>query len=303
MFYKIKQMPALNFRHLMYFRAVAHDGNLTRTAARLRLSQSALSVQIRTLEARLGHALFERRGRTLVLTEAGRIALDGADAISAAGEEVVAALADSGTSAPILRVGALATLSRNFQLGFLRPVLARNDVRVVLRSGGTAELLRELAALNLDIVLLNRPPDRNTPVRFVAHRLAQQRVALVGTRRRVRGVRSVAELLAREPVVVPTADSGVRAAFDAFVDRLDVAARIAAEVDDMAMMRLLAREGVGLAVIPPIVVKDELASGALVEAAHLPGLVETFYAVTLQRRFPNPHLRTLLRGLALSGGS
>jgi LysR family transcriptional activator of nhaA len=37
----------------------------------------------------------------------------------------------------------------------------------------------------------------------------------------------------------------------------------AVEVDDMAMMRLLAREGVGLAVLPPIVVRDELASGEL----------------------------------------
>lgn len=289
-------MPTLNFRHLMYFRAVAHDGNLTRAAAKLNVSQSALSVQIRALEDRVGQKLFERRGRALVLTEAGRIALDGADAIHAAGEEVAAALAGAGGAAPTLRVGALATLSRNFQLGFLRPVLARGDVRIVLRSGGATELLGELAALNLDVVLLNRAPDRDASQRLVAHRLAQQRVALVGTRKRARGMRDAAALLAREPVILPSADSGVRAAFDALADRLGVIPRIAAEVDDMAMMRLLAREGAGLAVIPPIVVKDELASGALVEVARLPGLAETFHAVTLRRRFPNPLLQALLRG-------
>ncbi|MEM1007166.1 MAG: LysR family transcriptional regulator, partial [Pseudomonadota bacterium] len=49
-------MP-LNYHHLRYFWAVAHDGNLTRTAQRLNLSQSALSVQIRELEDRLGHPL------------------------------------------------------------------------------------------------------------------------------------------------------------------------------------------------------------------------------------------------------
>ena len=85
-------MPDLNYHHLRYFRAVAHDGNLTRTAERLNLSQSALSVQIRQLEERLGHALFERRGRQLHLTEAGRIALDHADAIFSAGEELIATL-------------------------------------------------------------------------------------------------------------------------------------------------------------------------------------------------------------------
>jgi LysR family transcriptional activator of nhaA len=289
-------MAAINFRHLMYFRAVAHDGNLTRAAAKLNLSQSALSVQIRALEARLGHDLFERRGRALRLTEAGRIALDGADAIFATGEEVSAALAGAGAAGAELRVGALATLSRNFQLDFLRPALARGDVRIVLRSGGEAELLGELAALNLDVVLLNHPPGRDGPVRIVTHRLAHQRVALVGTRKRVRGERNAAALLAREPIILPTADSGVRAAFDALADRLGIVPRIAAEVEDMAMMRLLAREGVGLAVLPPIAVKDELASGALVEAVRLPGLAENFYAVTVPRRFPNPALRALLRG-------
>ena len=62
-------MPEMNYNHLRYFWAVAHDGNLTRTAQRMNLSQSALSVQIKKLEDRLGHALFERRGRQLVLTE------------------------------------------------------------------------------------------------------------------------------------------------------------------------------------------------------------------------------------------
>lgn len=62
-------MPSLNYNHLRYFWAVAHDGNLTRTAARLNVTQSALSVQIRQLEASLGNALFERSGRKLHLTE------------------------------------------------------------------------------------------------------------------------------------------------------------------------------------------------------------------------------------------
>ncbi|MFM8750245.1 LysR substrate-binding domain-containing protein, partial [Rhabdaerophilum sp.] len=76
--------------------------------------------------------------------------------------------------------------------------------------------------------------------------------------------------------------------------RLGVFPQIAAEVDDMAMMRLLVREGAGLAVIPPIVVRDELASGALIEIEKLPGLREAFYGVHIQRRFPNPLLRELL---------
>ena len=75
-------MAELNFHHLRYFHTVAHEGNLTRAAERLNVSQSAVSSQIRLLEDRLGQPLFERRGRTLILTEAGRIALDHADTIN-----------------------------------------------------------------------------------------------------------------------------------------------------------------------------------------------------------------------------
>jgi len=297
-------MSNLNFRHLSYFRAVAHDGNLTRAAAALGLSQSALSVQIRTLEDRLGQRLFERRGRRLHLTEAGRIALDHADSIFATGEELVATLRQ-GTQAPrALRVGALATLSRNFQIGFLRPLLGREDVAVILRSGRPAELLQGLEALNLDVVLMTQPPTRETGTPFISHRLAEQRVSLVGTPSRLKAPRpGLAALLATQPVILPTPDSTVRIGFDALADRLGVRPRIAAEVEDMALIRLLAREDVGLAVVTPVVVRDELASGLLVEGGRLPGLRETFYAVTLDRRFPNPLLRSLLpRETAASDG-
>jgi LysR family transcriptional activator of nhaA len=288
-------MSALNYNHLRYFWAVARDGNLTRTAERLNLTQSALSVQIRKLEARMGHALFERRGRQLHLTEAGRIALDHADAIFAAGDELLGTLRNAGATRQALRVGALATLSRNFQMAFLRPVLGRSDIELILRSGSTAELLRSLAALSLDVVLINQAPAHDALTPFVVHRLAEQPVSLVGTRKRLRSKKSsLVDRLRAHPVILPTTDSGVRTAFNALIDRLGVRPQIAAEVEDMAMMRLLARENVGLAVLPPIVVTDEIAAGVLVEVGQLPGIVETFYAVTMERRFPNPLLRSLL---------
>lgn len=287
-------MADLNYHHLRYFHAVAHDGNLTRTAELLNLSQSALSVQIRHLEDRLGHALFERRGRQLHLTEAGRITLDHADTIFATGAELLGTLQNAGSTRQALRVGALATLSRNFQLGFLRPVLGRADVEIILRSGSAADLIQALGALQLDVVLINRMPARDALTPFMAHRLAEQRVSLIGTPARLAAGGSLAELLAQHPIILPTVESGVRSGFDALIDRLGVRPQIAAEVDDMAMMRLLARENVGLAVLPPIVVHDELASGLLLEADQLPGLAETFYAVTMDRKFPNQILRELL---------
>ncbi len=289
-------MAQLNYNHLRYFWAVAHEGNLTRAAENLNVSQSALSIQIRKLEQQLGHDLFERRGKQLLLTEAGRVALDHADTIFATGDELLGTLSDrSGAVRRVIRVGALATLSRNFQLGFLRPVLLRPDVEVILRSGGLADLLRELEALRLDVALVNQVPPRDAATPWISHKLGDQQVSLVGTPQRIGSTSGLKSLLADHPIILPSLESGIRTAFDALAGRLGVRPRIAAEVDDMAMLRLMAREDVGLAVVPPIVVNDELASGVLAEASKLPGLQETFYAVTQLRRFPNPLLKDLLK--------
>ena len=287
-------MVTMNYNHLHYFWNVAHDGNLTRTAERLNLSQSALSVQIRKLEDRLGHALFERRGRGLHLTEAGRIALDHADTIFGAGQDLLATLNRTGRARQVLRVGALATLSRNFQIEFLRPLLGRRDVELVLRSGTMIELLQGLETLSLDVVLTNRVPAPDALGSFVVHPLSQQPVSVIGTPARIAAAANLTALLSDNPIIVPTLESPVRLGFDALCVKIGVAPLLAAEVDDMAMMRLLAREDIGLAVLPPIVVKSELASGMLQEADPLSGLTESFHAVTVTRQFPNPLLGPLL---------
>lgn len=288
-------MSSLNLHHLRLFRAVARDGTLTGAARGLNLSQSALSTQIKALEAALGHDLFERRGRGLVLTEAGRIALDHAEAIFRAAEDLTATLRQGATARRALRVGALATLSRNFQIGFLEPVLGRADVEVVLRSGAQAELLRALEALALDVVLTNLVPARDAASPYRVHALSEQPVSLIGTAAHAAlADRPLAEVLATEPLVLPTPESALRAGFDALADRLAVSPRLAAEADDMAMLRLLARAAAGLAVLPPIVVRDELAAGTLVEIHRLDDITEGFYAVTLHRRFPNPLVGELL---------
>ena len=289
-------MAALNYHHLRYFWAIAHERSLTRAAARLHVSQSALSIQLRQLEERLGHPLFERRNRRLELTEAGRIALGYADAIFRAGEELVGTLAGGARAGrAVLRVGAVATLSRNFQLGWLRPLLGREDVELVLRSGTLRELLPLLAAHSLDVVLTNSavPRDAGTPWRI--HKIGEQDVSLVG--RPVRGKRALRfpEDLRDVPVVLPGAESSLRGSFDTLMEQAGIRPLVLAEVDDMAMLRLIARESPGVALVPPVVVQDELARGILVERARVPGLRESFFAVTTSRRFNHPLLRPLLQ--------
>ncbi|MBU6396393.1 MAG: LysR family transcriptional regulator substrate-binding protein, partial [Sphingomonadales bacterium] len=228
------------------------------------------------------------------LTEAGRITLDHAEAIFATGDELLGTLKETGKVRQAIRLGALATLSRNFQISFVEPLLARTDIEVVLRSGSQAELLGALQSLAIDVVLTDLAPASDALAPFIVQRLSEQPVSLVGAPALLGETRAVADLLRAHPVVLPASGSGMRIAFDAYVDRLDLRPQIAAEVDDMAMMRLIVREGHALGVLPPIAVRDEIADGALVEAEALPGIAETFLAVTTQRRFPNPVVRQLI---------
>ena len=63
----------------------------------------------------------------------------------------------------------------------------------------------------------------------------------------------------------------------------------------MAMLRLLAREGEGVTLVPPIVVRDELEAGVLVERCRILEVTESFYAIVQKRRFPHQLLGDLLQ--------
>lgn len=286
----------LNFKHLRYFHAVAHEGNLTNAARRLNVSQSALSTQIRLLEESIGHDLFERRGRRLELTESGRVALNYADSLFETADEMIATLAGGSAHARRhLRVGALSTLSRNFQIRFLAPMVGREDVHLVVRSGPLNILVKALEAHELDVILTNRLPFRDSGTNWMAHLVDQTSVSLVGPIPMDPSKLALRNLLATARLVLPAKDSGVRADFDLLVDRLGILPNVVAEADDMAMLRLLLRAGTGIGLVPPIVVRDELDSGMLHDIMTIPGLTESFYAMTQSRRFPHPLVEQLLK--------
>jgi LysR family transcriptional activator of nhaA len=292
-------MPFLNYHHLRYFRVIAHELNLTRAARKLNLSPPALSIQLKQLEESLGHVLFERLRNGLELTEAGQLALEYAEEIGRAGEELMDVMQHRQRGGrQVLRVGAVSTLSRNFQIEFLRPVLHLPNVEVVIRSGALRDLLVSLHAHEVDLVLSNQAARRDAERPWHSHLLADQPVSLVGVpgwkKKRLRFPEDFRDV----PVILPSMESNTRAAFDRMTAAAGARPRVMAEVDDMAMLRLLAREGEGLALVPPVVVRDEIETGVLVETHRIPQIRETFFAVTPSRRFANVLVEDLVKRMA-----
>ncbi len=288
-------MAVLNYHHLRYFRAIAHAGNLSRAALNLNISQSALSIHLRQLEQALGEKLFERKKRRLILTEAGRLALDYADVIFRTGDELIDTLKQrSPGRRQIVRIGAVATLSRNFQHAMLSPLLNRPDVELVVRSGSMRELLAALQAHSLDMVLSNLPLRADLQMAGHSHLISQQVASLIGKPLKKAHPFRFPEDLRKIPLIVPSLDSSIRSLFDVMMDRLGIRPIIAAEVDDMATLRLLARDHNGLTLVPPVVVKGELSAGTLVEWHRIDGITESFYAITASRRFPSGLIREIV---------
>lgn len=292
----------LNFHHLHYFWVVAKEDHLSRAAEQLHVSQSAVSSQIRQLEQTLGHELFIRDGRSLHLTEVGRLVLGYAESIFNLGAELLETVrGGDGQERRQLRIGAVATLSRNFQQNLLRPVIGNPELQLIIESASLEELIARLRVHQLDLILANRPVTADGHLPLQCRRIARQHVCLVGPARPPRRPFRFPDDLADTPLLLPGHGSEIRSQFDLLCETLGLKPRISAEVDDMAMLRLLARDSDQVAMVPEVVVQDELEQGLLQKYCEVPKVRENFYAITAQRQFRSAALKAVLEGVAEDG--
>jgi LysR family transcriptional regulator, transcription activator of glutamate synthase operon len=241
----------MQMQELQWFAALVEDPNVTHTAARLHISQPALSRSLRRLEASVGVQLFDRVGRSLVPNEHGR----------ALAEHVRRALTEIQTGIGVVRRAAdpeageirlafLHTLGVRLVPELIKAYSARHPaVRFRLSEAGSATILEGLHEGRHDIVLTGTDPadDRlswrplfREPLRLAVppdHRLAG--------RRRVR----LAEV-AEDPFIVVKAGFGLRGITDALCARAGFAPQVAFEGEDVETLRGLVAAGLGVSLLP-----------------------------------------------------
>lgn len=216
------------------------------------------------MEERLGKPLCNRERRRLEQTDASRLVLVYAEDFFGLAEQLLAIVRGQAGGEPHLRVGSAAILSRNFQENWLRPVLARHDVLLTLVSVALDELLARQLRHQLDIVLSNEAVVADAEHPWRCRLIARQPLCLVGSAlpRRRCSFRFPHDLDGVD-VVLPGPRSSLRAAFDALCERAGVAPRVRAQAEDMAMLHLLTRDSGSLALVPQVVVQDELCARQL----------------------------------------
>lgn len=288
-------LEKLNFHHLFYFWRVAKVGHLTKVAQELNTSQSSVSAQIRHLEQSVGTDLFSRENRKLILTEAGHLVASYADNIFGLSQEMLGRLQGHSSGITRLRVGSVATLSRNYLENWIKPLLNEPTILLTLESGLKEDLLSRLMKHQLDVVLTNEslPTDPDMP--FHCHFLNSKPIFLVGPSGVWRNkTLRVPEDLHGVHVALPGPRNNLRSQFDALCAIAKVQPNLRAEVDDMAMLRLIARDSGWLTVVPEVVVQDELKSGVLVKVGQSDALQERFYAITSHQCHCADLIKTLI---------
>jgi LysR family transcriptional activator of nhaA len=278
----------LNYHHLRHFWMIARHRSMTKAAAKLKISQSTLSEQLAELEAWLGQSLFDRRGRALHLTDAGRVALEHAETIFTTGHELMTRFRQSDQNRQrVLRIGAVGPLSKNLQFDFIQPILADTRTKVVVVAGALDELARQLQEHKVDLVLSNIPLRADQEQNVFNHLLGEVPVFLVGGKKLKVPRPKFPQFLKNLPLFLPSRESDVRADFELILADAGIEPFIHAEVDDMALLRLLALSGEGLALVSKIVVERELQSRKIKFMRRVPGLAEKYYALTVRKRFQN----------------
>ena len=284
-------MEFLNYHHLRYFWSVATEGGLTRAAAKLHVSQPTISAQIQALEGVLGEKLFRRSGRNLVLTDAGQHVLAYANEIFSLGEDLMHSIKQRPTSRPLrLNIGVSDALPKLVAYQIIRPVFRlAEQVQVSCREASTADMLIDLAAYRLDLVLADEPASSGVSLHVFNHLLGESSVtfcAAPALARRLR--RGFPRSLHEAPALLPMSNSGVRRSLEKWFDNVGIRPRLVGEFYDAAFVNVLAQDGLGFMSVPTIVARETTARFGLSPIGRTDQCQQQFYAIAPERKLTHP---------------
>lgn len=294
----------MNYRHLQYFWTVVRSGGVLRASEELHLTPQTLSGQIRRLEQRIGRPLLRKAGRGVEPTDTGRVVMQYAEEIFTLGRELEDALRGGreAAPAPLLRIGIADAVPKSVAYHVVEPALRLQPApRLACTEGKLPGLLGELAVRRLDLVVADVPLPGHLGVRAFSHLLGRSPVAFFAAPRLLRAHGTTLRraraafpgALTTLPLLLPGAESALRPRVEAWLRGHGIAAAVAAEFDDTALMKAFGREGGGV-FAAPAVLGDEIARQYAVQRiGTVADLQEEFYAITVERRITHPALAAI----------
>ncbi len=290
----------LNYHHLYYFRTIAAEGGVVKAAKKLRLGQPTLSTQLKIFEDHMGQKLFERKGRALELTEAGRMVLDYANEIFKLGDEMVEAINDKLHSGRLeLTIGALDSVPKHVLMAFVQAAQKSTNCRIAVLEGPFQELLRELKAHRIDLLIANHGPNPGEAGDTKSRRVARMPVVICSDKKFAVLKRGFPDSLNGQPMILPTPHSKLRLDIDHWFKLRKLNVDIVVETQDTSLQKLLITHQMGLAPLPLPAAEELVAQKQMVVVGDLEDVHEELWLIAGERRFQNPVATQLFRSFSL----
>jgi LysR family transcriptional regulator, transcriptional activator of nhaA len=290
-------MEWLNYHHLHYFWTVAHAGSLTKAAAELRLTHSTLSTQIRSLEAFLEGPLFDRRGRSLVLTALGRDVLAYADDLFRLGQELVDMA--RGRAAPrriLLHLGVVESIPKTVAYRLFEPALDLEGYGPCsVRQDRLDALLEGLAAGRMQLVLSDAPPAAGQRLKVHCHELGATDVLLYAVPKLARRLRAqFPGSLNGAPMLLPSVGTSLRGLIDRWLAQLALRVGVEGEFNDAGLMRVFGAHGRGVFPVRAALRAEVEGAHGVEQLGKMEGVRERYYAISVERRVRHPAMSALI---------
>lgn len=285
----------INYHHLYYFKVIAEEGSVSKAAEKLRLGQPTLSAQLKQFEDNLGVQLFERRHKKLILTEQGKIALDYSKSIFKMGSEMYEVLHDRlKPLKPSLHLGALDSVPKQIVLQLVKQAFRISPCQITLSEGKSDELLRQLTAHRIDLMVTNFLPTGIDAKGLYPKSITRKNVAFFGAPKYKSLRKGFPKSVSGVPMIFPTYDSKLRQDLDHWSKLNKIELDIIIESQDISVKKLMAISEFGLIPTATHAVTEQVLRGELIEIGQLKGVHEELFLVTAQRKIENPIVSKLV---------
>lgn len=283
-------MAQLNYHHLYYFYITAREGSIAKAATTLHITPQTVSGQISTFESSLGMALFDRKGKRLVLNRHGAIAYQYAEDIFSLGRELQDTLSQKipGRMATFT-IAVTDVIPKILAFNLVQPIMnVIETTRLIYREGDFESLLAELAVNRVDIILADRPLMPGANVRAFSHFLGETSVSFfVSTKTTTSAEAHFPECLHDQPLLISSDKSSIKANLLAWLDQKNIRPKVIAEFDDSALLKLFGQEGYGY-FCAPTSIEDHLTRQYQVKCiGQAADVVERYYVVSPERKIRN----------------
>lgn len=288
----------LNYKHLHYFYTTAREGSIAGAASLLHVSPQTISGQLGVFQDYLGVALFERKGKQLVMNDMGKMVYSYAQDIFSLGAELQQSIRNNDSNEQFLfAVGVSDVIPKILSVNILENCFKLDGpMKLVCREGDFDTLLSELALNKLDLILTDRQLPPGIPIRAYNHYLGESGLTFYASKKTARRLApDFPGSLHQQRFLICGDKSNQKVNLHSWFESEGIAPHIVAECDDSALIKYFGQSDYGVFCTPSIIENHVTRQYGVSIVGRTDEVREHFYAISPERKVKHPGVKLLLK--------